>query len=211
MDEILLYLCPNQNLEDIKQHSDLVKTYLNDSNRLFNESLCVEEIKIEEPKCFMCGNTDENNMYQDDCSGDLICLGVDNYGCGNVIADRPLRCCSTSDISMDPMYSSQYNFQSYFSDNPGLLNKTNNLVERKYLKEYDNVTTSECYKNDQRTKVYDTLENIKVVCNIDNDIVDRVKIMFNEYRNKMTRIHKLNMVLASLFYLNLNGGFPTVR
>ena len=142
-------------------------------------------------------------MYQDDCSGDTVCLGQDGYGCGMVLSEHDMRVTEVTNDHMNAMYSNQHHFQSYLSGHPGVLNKTNKLVEKRYLKDvtHENLTTSEYYKNDQRSNVYDTLDNMKIVCNVEDDVVDRVKLMFNEYRSKMTRIHKLNLVLASLFYL----------
>ena len=154
-------------------------------------------------ECPICKNSNEENFVNDNASGDTICLGVDNLGCGGIVTETNT-CIIPDDSyqSVNPYFSEQSNFQSNLINCGRKIKKLNNTVERN-LNKYssENLCTSEIFKDTQRKYVYDLLDSIKENTNVDANIIEEVKAMYNLYRSVMTRIHKLHLTLASMFYI----------
>jgi hypothetical protein len=131
----------------------------------------------------------------------VICLGVDGCGCGMVIGSDNLED-SSSQKYMNPYYSAQEHFASFLSNGKGKL-KNVNLVVEKNLNKFDNekMVTSDFFKNTQRNNVQETLENLRVILGLSYDLIDEVKFLYSRYRENLSRIHKLNLVLACMFVI----------
>jgi hypothetical protein len=187
-----------------------VLTYLGDVNREKPmEGGSTESRRRME--CLDCGNTE--NSVRDDITGDIICLGRGGEGCGRIMEVDNL----TVDFHQeqhsavnDSLFSYEGNMRSRMtttnSEMQNFLSRMNANVEKqlhKYGKDEStlSLTTSELFKNTQRDRVYKLIEEMEAACVIPNMMTTRLKHVFNVYRNKMTRIHKLNLVLASMFYL----------
>jgi len=207
MEKVLNYLCPGISEQQLVKHSALVATYLSDATRNGRE---MDVVSSDEAnlKCRDCGYN--VTTIQDNISGDIICLGVNSSGCGLVIQQDNLTMdyeLSLHRTTFSNLYSYEGNMRSYIK-NDKTMSRLNENVEKhvhKFGKEDQPMTTSEMFKDKQRQKVYNLIEDIEHVCNFDTHVIMKVKEVFNEYRSKMTRIHKLNVVLASLFYLVLNN------
>ena len=210
MEYIIRMLCPGKSIADVVKHSELVSQYLTEVNRdpATHSDLVVDTPPSPPPmRCPICSNDNEEHMITVGC--DTICLGKNNEGCGGVVSVDDLRVGYEQSSTLNQhndLYSAQGNFESTYSRKGGWLGKCNQYVERniqKFQQEVDGLTTSEKFKNLQRTNVYDLLEELKINSGVDHEWVDLVKHCFNEYRSRMTRIHKLPLVLASLFYLTM--------
>ena len=200
MNQIIDILCPGTSIETIQEHSGLVTHYL--STRPKKLSMFVDQ-KYDCLECPICKNTNDSNFVNDNTSGDTICLGVDNLGCGGIVTERH-SCITTEDTyqSVNPYFSEQRNFESNLIKCGRKIRKLNTTVERN-LNKYnsDSLCTSEIFKDGQRKYVYDLLDNIKENTTVDVDVIEEVKAMYNLYRSVMTRIHKLHLTLASMFYV----------
>ena len=200
MDQIIDILCPGASIEIIQEHSELVTHYL--STRPKKLSMFVEQ-NYNDLECPICKNSNEENFVNNNASGDTICLGVDNLGCGGIVTEK-ISCVIPNDSyqSVNPYFSEQNNFQSNLINCGRKIKKLNNTVERN-LNKYnsDTLCTSELFKDTQRKYVYDLLDNIKENTDVSTEIVEEVKAMYNLYRSVMTRIHKLHSTLASMFYI----------
>ena len=86
------------------------------------------------------------------------------------------------------------------------MRKLNSKVE-KDLNKYknENLCASELFKDEQRKYVYGMLDSIKLMSEISSESIEEVKVMYNLYSNVMTRIHKLHLTLASMFYIVLEN------
>ena len=104
-------------------------------------------------------------------------------------------------------FSSHHQFRSYLSrQHTTPLRRVNAIVEKKVK----NPTvlaqmTSDQYKDKQREYVYSLLNNMSEKTTIDKDVIDRVKVLYHLYRNCMSRIHQLHIVLAGMFFIVLNN------
>lgn len=207
MQPIIQLLCPNKTMQDIVTHSELVSQYLSDHIR---DPTATNDLVTDDPpspammNCPICNNDNESNAIIVGC--DIICLGANNKGCGGVMGTDNLRVSYDQSVCMNDhndLYSPQGNFESCYSRKGGWLGKCNQYVEKNIQKfNVDTgLTTSEKFKNLQRTNVYELLEEMKISTGVDHLWIERVKHVFHDYRSRMTRIHKLPLVLAAMFYL----------
>lgn len=195
---IIHLLCPDKSVTDVLNHVPHVQRYLTDCLRAPPANEYVETPMVH--KCCVCANENENMMITDPCTGDVVCLGNGSDGCGNVLTVNNLQEPVAEGYAFDPYYSTQAHFKSYLNVKGGRIKKMNDEVER-YLNKWseEGMTTSEVFKDTQRSSVNATLQNVRVILGIDPSHIDTVKALFTEYRRRMTRIHKLNLVLACLF------------
>jgi hypothetical protein len=84
-------------------------------------------------------------------------------------------------------YSQQYVFESFMKGGSKHLRTLNNQVE-KMLKAPDGSTT-EKYKNKQRERTYDMLERYALAAEVDQELIDRAKLLFHRVRNCAARLH----------------------
>ena len=68
----------------------------------------------------------------------------------------------------------------------------------------DDAITGDFYKDEQRKEAYDILDRVQMSVAIDKSIIQVTKIQFHKFREKMYRIHKLEMALCCLLYIALN-------
>jgi hypothetical protein len=68
----------------------------------------------------------------------------------------------------------------------------------------EDTVTGDHYKDKQRKEAYSLLDQISIHTTVPLDIINKVKLMFHHFRNKMYRIHKLEMALLCLFYIVIN-------
>ena len=159
---------------------------------------------IQPYKCEICRDTDEHTMILDDNQGTMICLGADGLGCGGVVLENRFTNTDTYwEGHPDEYYSPQAMFTSN-TINDHKFQRLNNMIEKnlsRYLKE--DTVTGDQYKNFHRDEAYGILDQVGIMCQVDKDIIRNIKYMFHELRTRMSRIHKLEMALCCLFYLEL--------
>lgn len=152
--------------------------------------------------CPVCQNTDEGLMIRDVSQGFLICTGNDGLGCGGVVQEN---CLEDDQGNWEPNQEDQYSPQAAFTAhtrNSRTIRRLNHIVEKnlsRYLK--DDMTTGDHYKDKQREEAYRILDIVGMTCQVDREDIRNVKSMFHELREKMTRVHKLGMVLCCLFHI----------
>ena len=197
MNSIIDILCPGASIGILKVHSALIKHYLQTRGKKLSMFVEQNACSLE---CPICKNSNEENFVTDHAAGDTICTN-----CGGIVCSK-IFVFNTNDSyqSVNPYFSEQNNFQSNLRNCGRKMRKLNSKVE-KDLNKYknENLCTSEIFKDEQRKYVYDILESIKLMTNISSEIIEEVKSMYNLYRNIMTRIHKLHLTLASMFYIVL--------
>mmetsp|Transcript_22913 Transcript_22913/g.28797 ORF Transcript_22913/g.28797 Transcript_22913/m.28797 type:complete len:216 (+) Transcript_22913:166-813(+) len=162
-------------------------------------------------QCPDCRNTDKWYMLKDELTGDLVCLGAEGQGCGYVLTELMLEVMSKQQQQSEDLnpqyYSKQSQFRSYMTGGSCELRKTNEIVERMLTSmNSTNQTTSDYFKDKQRTRVYEMIDDVSRLSGVvPPEECDEVKQLFNCYREKITRIHKLPLVLACLFYIVRNN------
>ncbi len=209
MNSIIEFLCPNVSVEVIVQHSHLVKKYLEESWRNDTNPVVSCAMEMATLVCKVCGNRDIKFSVKTEPGGEIVCLGSEFKGCGSVLGVDNLKPSFDQhhNIVHDGWFTTEEEFRSTLSTDRGALARTNQEVERhvhKFNNDNNSLTTSLLFKNRQRHEVYSMIEEMSDRLCLSSELTREVKSMFNIYRAKMNRIHKMNLVLASLFYLVLN-------
>ena len=204
MERVRELLCPHIDMERVRKRAKLVYQQM---GRTIHEPVVMEASYVAR-RCDLCGNEDEARTVLDDTQGTMICLGKDGLGCGCVMLEnRWLEPRSSAPLVHDTT-SDLYSPQHQFVCSTVKHHKYHRLVRsiEKNLSRYDkdDTVTSDMYKDDQRTEMYALLDRVEEVLRLDGDVVDRVKVLFHEFRVRMYRIHKLEMVLCCLFYMIYN-------
>ena len=158
--------------------------------------------------CDVCNNKDERNSITDEHLGCVICIGTDGLGCGNIMHEYmlkgPVYYDMTEDTGMNELFSPQYTTSSQWCNGSSMYKRLNMQVERDLVKyNRDDTLTSDLYKDHQRRDVYALLDEVHIHLNIDTLYIDRVKVLFHDYRTKIYRVHKLEIALTALFYIVL--------
>ena len=207
MDRLINLLSPNTPFCKIQ---DRVNTIMAQMQRPISSLPCDDSPKYNYTSCLVCGNSDESNFVHDHSQGLVICQGV-GQGCGYVVMENTYGdqfMCHNTDEMFNP-----HELYSHSSAFPSTLARANNRMQRlnrhieKNLNRYgrDDTVTSDAYKDAQRTEAYDMLENLKMYEGVNHDTVDQVKDLFHLYRQKMYRIHKLEIALLALFYIVIHN------
>ena len=201
MDNIIEFLSPDLSYVKLRKRCKILKEQMN--RRLPSEPV-VQVQPIRMPLCEVCKNEDEGNTVIDDAQGIRICLGPDGLGCGVVIQEN--RFCPSeydrSDITLGTeQFSEQYACRSQKLGNRHY-QKINSEIE-KNLSRYnrEDTVTSDYYKDIHRKEIYDMIDRVQSVCGIEQEIADRVKLMFHQLRTRMYRVHKPEMLVCCLFYM----------
>lgn len=204
MNEVIRVLCTGTTLGEITTLSATVKHKIESHLT----TLLEEEHSnlFQPPQCLDCHS---NCFTTDYVSGDCIC-----QECGRVLVDHLLE--ETNSLTYTPsdtnMYSDQRNFRSYMTFNGKQVKKVNHQIEKKLsIYTRDGVTTTDYYKDEQREKVYEALDVLKLTTSIPHGVIEEVKLLFNHYRSLVTRIHKLPKVVAALFVIVLQRGVTETK
>ena len=106
---------------------------------------------------------------------------------------------------VEQVFSVQAAFPSQCKYGCKKFKRLSNCIERD-LSKYgrDDAVTSEFYKDKQRKEAYNILDHVQMSAAIDKSIIQVTKIQFDKFREKMYRIHKLEMELCCLLYIVLN-------
>ena len=201
MDRIRDFLCPHLQHGKIRKRCKVIRHQI---ARPVESDLVAQVPQIQKRICEVCKNKNEGNVVHDKAQGIRICLGPDGMGCGAVLSENMFqndRC----DLILTPeMYSDQHastcgkiahrNYQ-----------KLNRMIE-KNLSRYgkEDTVTSDMYKDEQRSRIYDLIDRVQRVCDIDPVVCDEVKVFFHNFRERMYRIHDVNMLICCLFYMVMN-------
>ena len=150
-------------------------------------------------------------MIVDDQQGFKICLGSDGQGCGGVVEENMLKESMYMPFVLDnapthELFSPQYALGSQWVQGHTLYKWLNIQIERDLVKyNRNNTLTSDLYKDKQRQEVYSLLDEVALHVDVNRDVVNTVKVLFQEYRSKMYRVHKVEVALTALFYIVLCG------
>ena len=205
MEEVRQLLRPHVFLEDIQKRSKLI---LSQMCKPVNHPQVVEQVPSQHAmKCDECGNSDEDNTIYDELSGTRICLGLDGMGCGVVLREQYMQApfvSSSDEENVYELYSPQNSFAVETTRNNHFKRMTQTI--EKNLSRYgrEDTVTSDAYKDDQRRQVYYLLDHVELYTSLDSDVINKVKILFHEYRTKMYRIHKLETAVCCLIYIVIN-------
>lgn len=196
MEELIAFLSPATPLSEVIERA---KSIYKQMDRC-EEIIPYDTHKSHTLTCDICKTTQAEHFFHDESMGSLICTL-----CGCVVLDNMLLVDDyEGDDFCDPteLYSSRGQFTSGLRGANNRLKRLNNYVEAN-LNRFgkDNTVTGDKYKDLHRKEAYDILEQVKIHTAIPHPIVDRVKFYFHKYREKMYRIHKLNIALLALFYL----------
>lgn len=199
MEELRAFLCPEIPMQNIVERAQLIRKQL---KRTVDTGLVPMIPEYRLISCPVCQNTDEGLMIRDVSQGILICIGNDGLGCGGVVQENRLdNDQGTLENDREDQYSAQALFTSH-TNNSRKIQRLNHIVEKnlsRYLK--DDMTTGDYYKDKQREEAYRILDIVGMTCQVDREVIRSVKSMFHELREKMTRVHKLGMVLCCLFHV----------
>jgi hypothetical protein len=204
MDVLHQFLCP---IVPFSKVLERVETILKQMGRVV-DSIPHGEVELKSIHCSLCRNHNEHNTVLDDVQGLMICLGRDGQGCGNVLVDNMMKePYYVHNLEENPfeLYSPQAQFKSELASSSNRSQRLNKMVETN-LSRYgrDDTVTSDHYKDKQRSEAYSILDQVLLNTTINPDVVNRVKLLFHQYRTKMYRIHKLEVALLALFYIVLN-------
>jgi hypothetical protein len=205
MDNLHFFLCPHVPFSKILER---VETIMKQMGREVSTS----PYGIEDYRsiyCSICKNKDERFTVLDDNQGMMICLGRDGHGCGNVLVENMMKePYHHLNLEENPfeMFSPQAQFRSELASDSNRTQRLNYMIETN-LSRYgrDDTVTSDHYKDKQRLEAYAILDQVMLNTTVDHDVVNKVKMLFHQYRTKMYRIHKLENALLALFYIVLNN------
>lgn len=202
MEEVRLLLCPHVLMEDIQKRARLILTQMSKPD---NNPQVVEQIPLHHiMQCEECGNTEEDNTVYDELTGTRICLGMDGLGCGVVLRDQYMQApfvSSSDEENVYEMYSPQNTFTVETTRNSHFKRMTQNIEKNLIRYGREDTVTSDAYKDDQRRQVYSLLDHVHLYTTIDIDCINKVKMLFHEYRTKMYRIHKLETAVCCLIFI----------
>lgn len=207
MEEARLMLCPHVDMEEIRLRSELI---LQQMGRVVpNDGLVEQQPLLRVLTCPVCGNEDESMSVIDDNTGGRICLGVDGLGCGVVLTENALSTGSSPSVSdMEENTCEMYSPQNQFAVETTRNNhfrRMNHCIERNLSRfGRENTVTGDAYKDDQRRQVYNLLDHVQMYTGIDVERINRVKMLFHDFRTKMYRIHKLETALCCLIYIAMH-------
>ena len=203
-EEIHLFLCPNVSPLKLKNRCVLMK-----------QQLCLEtscDLVVDSPKecvfkCEVCGNKNDRYTIVNENEGMEVCLGPDGQGCGHVLYTNRFTPCylPVYDDVAEEMFSVQAAFPSQYKYGCKKFKRLNNCIERD-LSRYgrDDAITGKFYKDEQRKEAYDILDRVEMSIPMDKSIIQVTKLQFHKFREKIYRIHKLEMALCCLLYITLN-------
>jgi hypothetical protein len=200
-EELHDFLCPNITIKKIMDRCDVISKQMERDDPHFE---CYTS-KVFTVSCGLCGNDNESFMVEDHAQGIMICLGADGQGCGNVVTDNLLQPQYTDhceEFNPFEMFSAQADFNSTISSTLcgfQKLSKTVDMNLNRYGRE--DTVTGDHYKDKQRKEAYSLLDQISIHTTVPLELINKVKLMFHHFRNKMYRIHKLEMALLCLFYI----------
>jgi len=211
MEELIRFLSPLTPLSSIRQRSDTIISQL--QRPCHSDSVEDSETLWNTVSCNLCGNRDPGNFVVDQAQGITICMGPDSMGCGNVIHENMYgelqynsdegMCSERHENDMD-LYSANTQFQSQLIHGNNRTQRLNRYVEANLSRfGKDETVTSDAYKDNQRREAYAILDQVKVHTSVSHEHVDRVKVLFHQYRKRMYRIHKLEIALLALFHMVL--------
>ena len=207
MESIIHYFCPDQTLLAVEKKAQLIVKYLTEKNIPITMETTIQKSKPA-LECGVCGNQNDQYTIHDENTGDLICLGEDGQGCGGVLVDHmmELEDFEPEGPENNHLFSMESHFRSFWSnDQSHPLRKINVLIEKKLTSlSAECMVTSNLYKDKQRDYVYGLLDNMLETTDIDQDLIQKVKLLYHLYRTCMSRIHKLEIVLAGMFFIVMN-------
>lgn len=200
MDRIRDFLCPHLQYGKIRKRCKVIQHQV---ARPIDSDLVTQVPQIQKRICEVCNNEDEGNVIYDEAQGITICLGPDGNGCGAVLTENRFqndRC----DLILTPELYSNQNASTCGKVSHRNFQKLNRLIE-KNLSRYgkEDTVTGDMYKDDQRRRIYDLVDRVQRVCDIDSETCDEVKLFFHNFRERMYRIHDVNMLICCLFYMVL--------
>lgn len=205
MEELIAFLSPTTPLTEVIERA---KSIYKQMDRM-DEYIPYDVQKSRIVTCENCNTSNAEDFFHDENMGAIICTV-----CGCVVIDNMLLTDEyEGDDFSDPteLYSCRGEFTSGLKGANNRLKRLNNYVEAN-LNRFgrDDTVTGDKYKDMHRKEAYEILEQVKIHTTTPHHIVDRVKFYFHKYREKMYRIHKLNIALLALFYLVENsklGGY----
>lgn len=199
MNDVLLFLDPKLTQEHIINHvphvlSKLKPSLLQLDHR--NSTVYTQPKKV----CLDCKNQVDYKFVR--CpDGAYVCTE-----CGRVLGIDNLTM-PYSEVEMQEgnpsLYSQGYGLRSYLKTSNLHLMKTNDMVERMQTSiQSISLTTSDVYKDVMRTKVYSQINELVERRYMTLDMAKNFKVMFHCYRTSVTRIHKINKVVACIIYIS---------
>mmetsp|Transcript_7691 Transcript_7691/g.10246 ORF Transcript_7691/g.10246 Transcript_7691/m.10246 type:complete len:119 (+) Transcript_7691:269-625(+) len=111
-------------------------------------------------------------MFHDEVSGDIVCLGPNSLGCGMVLNEHMISNHETvKNLSFDGnMFSEMNTMKHHLSDGYNSLQRLNEVEKSLSSHIATNLITRQSYKDDQRSSVYETINNIGVMCDVSRHI-----------------------------------------
>jgi len=171
-------------------------------------------------KCDLCGNMNQGNFVGDKKSGDTICMGPDNQGCGNVVQDRKVHEGSMyrkfegeEDRSHhgpvpNNLYSPAHNMQTFITSggpgsgtkDAGSLRRVSEMVEMNLSnmgEDKGDRRTRVGYKDQQKKKAFELMGHVAANLDLHDMVVEKAKEIFAVYRNVREHVHDFQAVIAA--------------
>ena len=157
MDEVLQYLSPFDTMESIRSEAQKLKDLFDECYEYTSSSSDFCHIPTT---CTNYHNTDESQMYYDENTRDYVCMN-----CGMVLVSHMLKhefVPTKSSWAEHELFSPHFKLTNTITSGGVTVNKFNKLIKQKLGNlSTDCLMTSDVYKDEQRMKVYDLLENMK--------------------------------------------------
>ncbi len=185
------------------QEMDIICMKIESSTTNEFTSTCTE-IKYH---CFVCDNRE--NFVANAKSGDIICIGKDSLGCGNVVHDHSIEGSNMYRVfegkedrnhhhdRYSDLYSYQYNFQSFLSASD---DKQISRIQKSLETKKDGIGISESTKDQVKHEAFSTIESVCTSFNIHDSVIQDAKRLFANWRNDKDRIMDLEETIFACIY-----------
>eukprot|EP00753_Platysulcus_tardus_P012028 PLAT3333.4.p1 GENE.PLAT3333.4~~PLAT3333.4.p1 ORF type:complete len:404 (-),score=137.46 PLAT3333.4:938-2116(-) len=162
--------------------------------------------------CTTCGNNNQGDFIVDHHSGDVICLGVEQRGCGCVIIAHKVhegdwtRSFSEDEDKrqhgrpMDPLFSTSYNLRTSFGDGGAakVLRKFQDKVEMDLSQMgKDERRTREGYKDQHKRAAFHLIQKVSTNLNLHHRVMEEARRNFAAFRDEREHVHQYETVVAA--------------
>ncbi|CAH0380101.1 unnamed protein product [Pelagomonas calceolata] len=172
-----------------------------------------------EPKytCDVCGNRDQTKFLHESKDGDVVCLGIGDQGCGNVVEEHKLfegnqfrkfegeEDKSHHGPAPNKLYSAAHNMKTSLVPTGGAGGqRASRLRQASETMEMglsnlgtDERKTRTGYKDQMKKKAFDLIAHAASNLNLHDSVVGRAQELFANYRDEREFVQKFDGVVAA--------------
>ena len=167
--------------------------------------------------CGVCGNRDQRQFLHESRSGDVVCLGADSTGCGNVVEEHKMHegaqyrkfegedDKSHHGPAPNRPYSAAHNMRTSMVPMNGAGGATASRLRQTYDQVElglsnlgnDERKTRVGYKDGMKKKAFDAIVHVASNLSLHSSVVNRAQALFANYRDEKEYVQRFDAVLAA--------------